>query len=286
MAKFLMVFGGIPKYLEQLDPSKSFAANMDRLCFTKNSFFMTEFETLFKEQFKVIKTYEAIAEALAKRSDSKEGLAERLHMKPGGGLSGYIQALEQADFVKVFSPLSVTGLGEKTKKIVLWDEWLRFYFSYIKPNKHVIEINTKPGLFQQLAGKSVDAYFGLAFERLCMKNLPALLSAAGIPLNEILGYGPFFRQPSRKSPNHVGVQIDILVHRQGHILTIIECKLQTNPVGLSVVQDVERKLAFFRPNKMYTVEKMLVCSGPITRDVQQSGYFHKILDVDALLTTD
>lgn len=241
---------------------------------------MTEFETLFKEQFKVIKTYEAIAEALAKRSDSKEGLAERIHMKPGGGLSGYIQALEQTDFVKVFSPLSITGLGEKTKKVVLWDEWLRFYFSYIKPNKRVIEINTKPGLFQQLAGKSIDTYFGLAFERLCMKNLPGLLSAVGIQLNEVLGYGPFFRQPARKSPNDAGLQIDILVHRQGHILTIIECKFQTTPVGLSVVQEVERKLALLKPGKIYTVEKILVCAGPITRDLQQSGYFHMILDID------
>ncbi|MBI3277443.1 MAG: AAA family ATPase [Chlamydiae bacterium] len=286
MAKFLMVFGGIPKYLEQLDPTQSFTSNMDRLCFTKNSFFMTEFETLFKEQFKVIKTYETIAEALAKHSDSKEGLAERIQMKPGGGLSGYIQALEQADFVKVFSPLSIRGGGEKTKKIVLWDEWLRFYFSYLKPNKHVIEMNTKPGLFQQLAGKSIDTYFGLAFERLCMKNLPGLLSAAGIPLNEILGYGPFFRQPARKKGSKdVGLQIDILVHRQGHVLTVMECKFLTSPIGLSIVQDVERKVAFLKPKKFYTVEKMLVCTGPITRDLQQSGYFHKILDLDALFAS-
>jgi len=61
-----MVFGGIPKYLEQIHPAQSFATNMDRLCFTKNAFFLTEFETLFKEQFKVIKTYESIAEVLSK----------------------------------------------------------------------------------------------------------------------------------------------------------------------------------------------------------------------------
>lgn len=284
VAKFLMVFGGIPKYLEQIDPKQSFAANMDRLCFAKNSFFVKEFETLFKEQFKVIKTYELIAEALAKRSDSKTGLAERLHMESGGGLSGYIQALEQADFVKVLTPLSVAGEGSKTTKIVLWDEWLRFYFSYIKPNRHIIEMNTKPGLFQQLAGKSIDTYFGLAFERFCMKNLSSILPAAGIALNEILGYGPFFRQPSRKTPNDAGLQIDILVHRQGHILTLMECEFQTSPVGLSVAQEVERKLTFLKPKKFYTVEKMLLCAGPITRELQQNGYFHKILDLDAFLT--
>ena len=116
-----------------------------------------------------------------------------------------------------------------------------------------------------------------------MKNLPGLLSAAGIPLNEVLGYGPFFRQPGRKNQNDAGLQIDILVHRQGHVLTIIECKFQTTPVGLSVVQEVEKKLNFLKPNKLHTVEKMLVCAGPITKDLQQSGYFHKILDLDAFL---
>ncbi len=284
-AKFLMTFGGVPKYLEQIDPKQSFAANMDRLCFTKNSFFMTEFETLFKEQFKVIKTYELIAEALAKRSDSKTGLAERLNMEPGGGLSGYIQALEQADFVKVLTPLSVVGGGAKTTRIVLWDEWLRFYFSYIKPNRHIIEMNTQPGLFQQLAGKTIDIYFGLAFERFCMKNLSSIFSAAGIPLNEILGYGPFFRQPSRKDPQDSGLQIDILVHRQGHILTLMECKFQTSPIGLSVAREVDKKLTFLKPKKIYTIEKMLLCAGPITKDLQQSGYFHKILDLDAIFSS-
>jgi hypothetical protein len=44
IAKFLMVFGGIPKYMEQLDPRLSFSDNVDRLCFQKNGFFVNEFE--------------------------------------------------------------------------------------------------------------------------------------------------------------------------------------------------------------------------------------------------
>ena len=129
----------------------------------------------------------------------------------------------------------------------------------------------------------MDTYFGLAFERFCMKNLPKLLSATGIALSEILGYGPFFRQPARKNPNDAGLQIDILVHRQGHILTVVECKFQTSSIGLSVVQEVEKKLTLLKAKKFYTLERMLVCAGPITKDLQQSGYFHKILDLDAFL---
>jgi hypothetical protein len=31
--EMLMVFGGVPKYLEQLEPKRSLSENIDRLCF-------------------------------------------------------------------------------------------------------------------------------------------------------------------------------------------------------------------------------------------------------------
>jgi len=77
IAKFLMVFGGIPKYLEQIDPARSLSDNLDRLCFQRNAFFLTEFETVFKEQFKVAGTYGEIVKALAEQSQSRESLARR-----------------------------------------------------------------------------------------------------------------------------------------------------------------------------------------------------------------
>ena len=49
VAEFLMIFGGIPKYLEQVDPKKSLADNLDRLCFSRHAFFLQEFDTIFKE---------------------------------------------------------------------------------------------------------------------------------------------------------------------------------------------------------------------------------------------
>lgn len=118
IAKFLMVFGGIAKYLEQIDPRHSLTHNIDRLCFQKHAFFLTEFETIFKEQFKVTKTYERMVRSLAERSCAQEELAQRIGMASGGGLSGYINNLEQADFVKAFTPKSVLGKGDKTRKLV------------------------------------------------------------------------------------------------------------------------------------------------------------------------
>ena len=284
VAKFLMTFGGVPKYLEQIDPTQSLSANLDRLCFQRNGFFVTEFETEIKEQFKVSRTYEQIVRALAERSCAREALAQRLKMKPGGGLSSYIDNLARADFVKVFVSQSVSGKAEKTRRVVLWDEWLRFYFRYVEPHRDVIELNTRPGLFDQLAGNSFDAYCGLAFERLCMRNLPAILNCLGVGLHQVLGYGPFFRQPPRKGREDRGTQIDILVRRKGHVITVVECKFRAQPTGVSVIPETEEKIKLLRVPRHCSVEKVLITGGEITSELERSGYFHQILGLEAIFS--
>ena len=42
--KLLAVTGGIPSYLERLDPASSAEANIHRLCFTREGFLFREFE--------------------------------------------------------------------------------------------------------------------------------------------------------------------------------------------------------------------------------------------------
>ncbi len=282
VARFLMVFGGIPKYLEQVDPTRSLADNLDRLCFQKHGFFLNEFDTIFKEQFKVTRSYERIVRSLAQQSGSKEDLSRRTGIRSGGGLTGYLNTLEQAEFVKTFVPVPILGKRRKTRRIVLWDEWLRFYFTWMEPNLQVIEMNTEPGLLGRLAGGGLDSYFGLAFERLCMKNLPRLFQHLGIDFHQVRGFGPFFRQPARSGASRAGFQIDILVHRTGDVLTLIECKLSARTVGASVIEEVRKKVSLLRAPARYTVERVLVCSGDVSPRLQNSGYFHQIAGIEAL----
>lgn len=284
MARFLMVFGGIPKYLEQVDPRRTFTENVDRLCFQKNGFFVTEFETVFKEQFKVTKTYERIIKSLAGASCPKEELGRRLSLPSGGGLTGYLDTLERADFIRTFTPHSVLGGGEKTRRLVLWDEWLRFYFTYMEPHLRIIELNTQPGLFEKLAGRSLDAFFGLAFEGFCMRNLPRILAHVGVKLHEVMGFGPFFRQRRRTCNPDPGLQVDILVRRRGQVLMLIECKFSTRPIGASVRAEVERKVRLLRLPRHYTVERVLIAGGEVSPALERDEYFHHILGLDAVFS--
>jgi len=285
ICKFLITFGGIPKYLEQINPNLSYEQNLDKLCFNKNAFFLNEFETIFKEQFKVIKRYEAIVEALSFGAKTKEELEQITHGSPGGGFTTALRQLEAAGFIKAAISLKIeTGLRKsKTKKYKLWDEWLKFYFQYLKRNTAIIELSDDQSLAHQLIGKSINSYLGLGFELLCIKNISQILKNLNIDLSSIMEIGPYFKQASRTT-GEPGLQIDLCLLRKGGILTIIECKFSENPIGTEVIKEIELKLNKLNIPRHITIEKVLIAACGVTTELEHQDYFHHILNLDAIFS--
>jgi uncharacterized protein len=50
--RYTLLFGGIPKYLNEINPNKSFDQNINQLCFIQNCLFANEYEKIFYSQFK------------------------------------------------------------------------------------------------------------------------------------------------------------------------------------------------------------------------------------------
>ncbi len=290
MTQFLMVFGGVPKYLEQIDPNCSLSVNLDDLAFKKSGFFVKEFETIFKEQFKTTKIYSEIVKSLSKGSKSKEELSREIDFKSGGGLTSYLENLEQADFIRKQSAIDILTKADKPKtaKYVLWDEWLRFYFRYISPNQKLIAKQSDPGLFRQLTAPSIASFFGLHFESFCIKNISCIFKALRLEPSEIINFGPFFKQGVRGAissqakhhPKTKGIQIDILLQRRGNVLTLIECKFQDEPIGYGIIEEVERKVAILNPTSKVSVERVLISASGVTADLEEADYFNQILGLE------
>lgn len=283
ICKFLITFGGIPKYLEQINPNLSYEQNLNILCFTKDAFFVNEFETIFKEQFKVIKKYEAIVEALSFGAKTKEELEQITHGSSGGGFTASLRQLEIAGFIKAEASLKIeTGSRKsKTKKYRLWDEWLKFYFQYVKKNLTIIKLQTNENLARRIVEKSINSYFGLGFELLCLKNISQILKSLNIELSTIVEIGPYFKQASRKT-GESGLQIDLCLLRRGGILTIIECKFSEHPIGVEIIKEIELKLKKLRLSPSITIEKVLIAACGVTTELEHHDYFHHILGLEAI----
>lgn len=280
-AGLYMCLGGIPKYLEQIDPRLSLEKNLNRLCFMKDGFFVNEFETLFKEQFRAVKTYETLVEVLATGARSLSDLARNTKIARGGGLLAHLQNLAGAQFVKSCSPHAPSGRQRSRTKIYkLTDPFLIFYFRYIKPNREIISRNRNENLFRSITQSTLHQYYGFAFERLCEDAFDSIRGKIGLDLADILNMGPFFRQSSSLEE---GFQIDNLVMRRDGTWTVMEYKFSKKPVSLSVIDDVKQKLRRLRVPSSVSLEKVLVSATGVVSSVTRSRFFDHILTLEDLL---
>ncbi len=282
-ALLYMCLGGVPKYLEQVDPKWSVEKNLNRLCFSADGFFVSEYETLFKEQFRSFKVYESVVSELAMAPASLSELGRRIGVARGGGFGEQLQNLVRAQFVREYTPVRIgKSAGVRTRQYKLVDPFLLFYFRYIHDNRAVISLNQSgENLFRSIVGSSRDSYCGFAFERLGEAAIHRILFSLDLSLADVVRMGPYFRQARTRGE---GVQVDWLILRRDGVWNVLEFKYLNKPAGLSVMHDVIEKIRRLDVPPEVTIEPVLVSAMGGTKALVGSGFFSHILTLEDLLT--
>ena len=277
---FLMTIGGIPKYLEQVKSNISFYQNLREEFFNEHGFFFKEFETIFKEQFKTTKTYEKIIRELSAGAKTLAKLGQSLNLE-GGGFSEYLDNLSNADLVSKTTSFDFSGNEKsKTKQFQLSDEFIKFYLNFVDPHRHLIEKGLGLSLTNKLERK-LDAYYGLAFELFCNKNIALILQALKIQEADILQLGPYFTQASRsKNGQSTGVQVDLMIILKKKRILICECKFTKDPVGMFVISEMQNKIKKLKIPKNYSISPVLISANGATKEVISSEFFDFILKLE------
>jgi len=275
-AQLYMCLGGVPKYLEQMDPRRSVEQNLNKLCFTADGFFVEEYETLFKEQFRSLKVYESVVAELARSPASLSELGRRIGVVKGGGFREQLQNLVRAQFVREYIPVAIgRSAGTRTRLYKLADPFLGFYFRYIHDNRGLISRNRKSeNLFRSIVGPSLQQYNGLAFERLGEASIDRILDRLRIGLTDIVKMGAYFRQTRTRG---AGLQIDWLIIRRDEVWTLLEFKYLSKPAGLEVMHDIADKIRRLGAPEDVTVEPVLISAHGATKALDATGFFSHTL---------
>ncbi len=281
-ALLYMTLGGVPKYLEQIDERLSVRKNLNQLCFSADGFFLTEYETLFKEQFRSLKVYGAIVASLATAPASLSELGERIGVSKGGGFGDQLQNLVRAQFVREYKPLRIgRTAGTRTRLYKLIDPFLLFYFRYIHENRELIGHNRHgEDLFSSIVGPSIHPYCGLAFERLGEASIDRILGLLNLKLADIKQMGTFFRQTRTAGG---GLQIDWLIVRHDGVWNLLEFKYASRPSGLEVMHQVQEKIRRLDPPNDVTIEPVLVSAPGCTKALQTTGFFQHTVTLADLM---
>ncbi len=277
--KVLSVTGGVPRYLEEINPKVSAEENIRRLCFRKEGLLFNEFDRIFSDLFgKRASTYKKMVQVLSQGPCTSEQILKKIQMTKGGTSSEYLNDLVLTGYIAQDHTWSiVTGEEMKLNHYRLRDNYLRFYLKYIESNQ------TKIAHQKLLTLPAWDAIMGYQFENLVLSNRQSLYHLLSLPIEDIVYDNPFFQ---RETKAHRGCQIDLLIQTRYLILYLVEIKFSIHPIDLSAVDEVHEKIDRLQTgNKRFSIRPILVHVNGVTPRLEQSDFFTKIINFGQLLDT-
>lgn len=280
--KFLAVSGGIPLYLEAMDPKLTAEENLRQLCFLSGGLLVREFENIFTDLFsKKAKLYKDIVRTLINGPLDSLTISQKLGKNQTGWLSEHINDLEKAGFTtRDYLWDFKTGKDTKISHYRLSDNYVRFYLKYIEKNIQKIERNDfKFRSISSLPGW--ETILGLQFENLVLKNRDFVRQKLGIKPDEVITDNPYFQN---KTKQHSGCQIDYLIQTKFNNLYICEIKFSREPIGTKIIQQIQAKInSLIRP-KSFSCRPVLIHVNGVTDELKESDYFSNIISFEKLLS--
>ena len=275
----LSVTGGVPRYLEELDPSLSAVENIQNMCFSPNALLRDDFSKIFSSVFgqnAVVKR--RILSALAKSPMTVSELADAVDMERCGVLSRHLEQLSVAGFI--VADRGLNPLTQKPAKIIryrLKDNYARFYLKYIEPNAEMIDRDAFRCLSLD-AMRGWDSMMGYQFETLVTNNIPSLLPHLGLERALLLSAAPFRQLPTARKK---GCQVDLLLQTEGAVC-LVEIK-RMREIGPKIEDELREKVARLAVKSGVSVRTALVYEGELSPRLAASAYIDKFVSFGHLL---
>lgn len=279
--KILSVTGGIPKYLEEVQPSLTVEENIKRLCFRTGGLLYREFDQIFSDLFsKRNLIYKKIVKVLANGAMEYNDICRALAVSKSGLLSEYLDDLIKAGFLRRdYTWHLQSGEVGRLSHYRLSDNYVRFYLRYIEKNKAKIQNDHfAVATLSQLPGW--DSMIGYQFENLVLNNREFILRKLHLRREDIAADNPFFQRKTLKTP---GCQIDYLIQNKYNNLFLCEIKYSRQEIKASIVDEVKQKIARLITPKNFSRFPVLIHVNGVADSVIEQGYFTEIIDFCELL---
>lgn len=275
----LSVTGGVPRYLEEINPSLSASENIRRMCFVPDGPLFKDFSALFSEVFgDKARGKGDILRALTGQPLTLSEISSVLGVDRGGSLGESLDELVEAGFVAkdiVLHPK--TWKRSKVARYRLCDNYARFYLRYIEPN--IDEIKEGKFAFEQLPElKNWQTVMGLSFENLVLNHVLDFRDALHLDGVRIRAAAPFME--SGKG----GVQIDMLIQTDDSMY-VVEIK-RRRQIEADVIDEVKGKVRAIRKPRGISIRKGLIYEGELAPAVKRCGYFDALVDIDRFIRDD
>ena len=221
-----MTMGGVPFYLDMIEPRLGLAQNIDYMFFSADGFLKCEFDFLFRSLFKNYDFQIKIIECIAKKNKglTRQEISDDLNLAKGGNLTLALRELESCGFIRKY-----TSFGKKERDTLyqVIDFYTLFYLKFCKQHRE-----NDPDFFSKNFGSAeLNAWAGYSFEILCLHHINQIKRKIGIG-GVVTNVCSWTSLPD-KELGLPGTQIDLIIDRRDNTINICEMKFSKMKYSIS-----------------------------------------------------
>jgi AAA+ ATPase superfamily predicted ATPase len=228
------VWGGVPRYWELRLKEKTFRAALKAHLFSPQGILIEEPIRLFTDDMRDTAQSYTILSLIGNGVQRLSEIASRME-KPATSLSGPLEKLVQLGYIERELPFGENERNSKKSYYNISDPFIQFYFSFVLPNRSLIEIDKGASVLSNLANK-LPIHFSVCWEKLCRQAI------SGIETNGFsFGLARKWWGNVSKSER---IEIDLISEStDGKALLVGECKWTENENAARLIYELEQKVS-------------------------------------------
>lgn len=223
------VTGGTPMYLSLFDYDHPLAENIQTHILSPTAMLYNEPEFLLQTELRNPARYLSILEAVALGHTTPNEISGATGID-SGPLSKYLQTLRQLRLLDREVPVTASGQKSKRSQYHVDDEFLRFWFRYVEPNRSSIE-EAPAMVFDGTIEPDLPTHVATTFEDICTEAVWELIRRGELDPYSSVGRWWYGED-----------EIDIVgLAPADDRLLFAECKWTSEPIGHGLAKDLRSK---------------------------------------------
>jgi AAA+ ATPase superfamily predicted ATPase len=226
-------YGGIPAYLQFIDPELSLAANLLRTTLAPGHMLFREAEELLRTEFHQEALYSSILRAIATGEERPSDIARAVGRHSANEVFDHLQRLIELRFVRREVP--VTEAEQARNQRVLYrlaDPYLRFWFRFVSPFQSLLQLGQGDVVWEREIQPALQEFVArTTWEEACTQHLRRRIAAKSLPAS-VAQLGRWWDKQD---------EIDLVGLWRGKVTLVGECKWTAAPVDDAVLRALQVK---------------------------------------------
>lgn len=238
------VWGGMPAYLEQIEPHRSFWSNLERTTLMPSARLFVEPDWLRYTDLRADLLYSSIVRVVAQGERRPSKIATAVCRNSANEILAHLERLRESGVIARVTPLTAAGEGARqAARYVVADPFLSYWYRFVDPHRSALEIGARRSLLRSMR---TDPDHGLdkhvseqAFEEVCRRFLLDALVRRRLP--RALHFSRVGAWWSTRETEEQD-EADVVAFADGRLVAIGECKWSASPADERDLAGIEKIL--------------------------------------------